>query len=237
LGNIAALGSPPDEQLAIIRVKTIKSYDPRWVGAFAGEAARLRIALGPLHATIDHIGSTAVNDLVAKPVIDILIQISDLKNIDERASRFEDMGYEARGEYGIAGRRYFSKATKDEIVKGFHVHIFEQGSYQARRHIAFRDCMRLRPDLAKAYSNLKRGIADRDGQLPPDYTDRKKTFVDLIADIAVLQSDPVTICKSIVRYIASGDEKDGFDVGYHKKWMHALEKEAQRLGVALYKII
>jgi GrpB-like predicted nucleotidyltransferase (UPF0157 family) len=229
LGDIAALGSLPDEQSAIIKVKTIKSYDPRWVGAFVGEAARLRIALGPLQPAIDHIGSTAVVDLVAKPVIDILIQISDLKNIDERASRFEDLGYEARGEYGITGRRYFSKAVKDEMVKGFHVHIFKQGSYQARRHIAFRDCMRLRPDLAEAYSNLKRSIADRDGQLPPDYADRKKIFVDLIADIAVLQSSQSVTCKSICRYIHSHAEAGRMDFVYHRKWLRALEKEALRL--------
>ena len=195
-----------------------------------GEAARLRIALGPLQAIIDHIGSTAVNGLVAKPVIDILIQISDLENIDERTSRFEDMGYEARGEYGIAGRRYFSKSIKDEIVNGFHVHIFEQGSYQARRHIAFRDCMRLRPDLAKAYSDLKRSIADRDGLLPPDYADRKKLFVDSIADIAASHCNQVAVCKSIIRYIESGAEKGTMDFTYHHKWLRALEKEALQLG-------
>ena len=94
--------------------------------------------------------------------------------------------------------------------------------------------MRLRPDLAKAYSNLKRSIADRNGQLPPDYTDRKKTFVDLIADIAALQSNPVTICKSIVRYIESGAEKGRMDFAYHDKWLQALEKEALRLGAAIY---
>lgn len=211
-------------------MKNIKSYDPRWVGVFEREAVILRIALEPFVVTIDHIGSTAVHGLVAKPVIDILIQVADLKCIDDRASRFENMGYDARGEYGIAGRRYFSKAIEDEIVKGFHVHIFEQGSYQARRHIAFRDCMRLRPDLTKAYSDLKRSIADRDGLLPPDYTDRKKIFVDFIADIAASQSNQTAVCKSIIRYIESGAEKGRMDSAYHHKWLRALEKEALRLG-------
>jgi len=151
VGNIAALGILPDEHSIIMTVKTIRAYDPRWVGAFAREAARVRIALGPLSASIDHIGSTAVKDIVAKPLIDILIQVADLRSIDDRATRFEDIGYDARGEYGIAGRRYFSKTVGTGIVTGYHIHAFETGSYQAKRHIAFRDCMRLRPDLAKAY--------------------------------------------------------------------------------------
>lgn len=211
-------------------MKTIRPFDPRWAGEYASEAARLRMALAPLPAIIDHIGSTAVDGLVAKPIVDILIQITDLKNIDDRATRFEEMGYDARGEYGIVGRRYFSKAVNTGIVTGFHVHIFEAGHYQARRHLAFRDCMRLRPDLARAYSSLKQSIANREGQLPPDYAARKALYVDSIADIAVLQSDPTAAGKSIAPYIHINAEKDELEITYHDRWMQVLEEEALRLG-------
>lgn len=231
MGNIAALGILPDEHSIIMTVKTIRAHDPRWVGAFAREAARVRIALGPLPASIDHIGSTAVKDIVAKPVIDILIQVADLRSIDNRATRFEEIGYDARGEYGIAGRRYFSRAVGTGIVTGFHVHAFEQGSHQARRHIALRDCMRLRPDLAKAYSSLKRSIAGPDGQLPPDYAERKKSYVDLIADIAVLQSDMTPACESIARYDDPGADEGTFDMAYHEQWMQTLQRHKLRMGV------
>lgn len=214
-------------------VKKIRPFDPRWVGKYATEAARLRTALAPLQATIDHIGSSAVEGLVAKPVVDILIQIVDLKNIDDRAKRLEEMGYNARGEYGIAGRRYFSKAVNAGIVEGFHIHCFENGDYQAKRHLAFRNCMLLRPDIAKAYSNLKRSIADKDGKLPADYAGRKASFVDLIADIAVLQSDRTAICKSIALYKNPILESNGLDFTYHNQWVQTLEKEALRLGVVI----
>lgn len=213
-------------------VKKIRTYDPCWVGAYAREAARLRIALGPLPASIDHIGSTAVNDIVAKPIIDILIQVADVRSIEDRATRFEDIGYEARGEYGIAGRRYFNKAVKTGNVTGFHVHAFEQGSHQARRHIAFRDCMRLRPDLANAYSELKRSIADHDGQLPPDYAERKALYVDLIADIAVLRSDTTPACEAIARYDDLVADEGTFDMAYHEQWMQTLQRQKLRMCVA-----
>ena len=186
-----------ETHLANMTVKIIQLHDPRWAEKYSREAELLRIALKPFEVTIDHIGSTSVNDLVAKPIIDILIQIADLRFIDDRATRLEAMGYDARGEYGIAGRRYFSKATGAGIVTGFHVHVFERGSYQARRHLAFRDCMRGRPDLANAYSDLKRSIAGEDGRLPANYAVKKASFVDTIADAAVLLSDPTAVYKSV----------------------------------------
>lgn len=207
-------------------VKTIRPFDPRWTGEYSLEAETLRIALAPLPVIIDHIGSTAVDGLVAKPLVDILVQITDLKSIDDQRTRLEDMGYDARGEYGVVGRRYFSKAVNAGIVTGFHVHIFEKDSYQARRHIAFRDCLRVRPDLARTYANLKRSIADRDGQLPADYAGRKASYVDLIADVAVLQSDPTGVYKSIAPYMNPDSETDRLDVAYHEKWVQALQKEA-----------
>ena len=214
----------------MMTVKTIRPFDPGWAGEYAREAARWRIALAPLSVIINHIGSTSVEGLVAKPVVDILIQITELKNIDDRTIQLEDMGYDARGEYGIVGRRYFSKTLDAGIVAGFHVHAFEKGSFQAKRHIAFRDCMRVRPDLAKAYSELKRSIADRGGQLPSDYADRKKKFVDLIADAAVLQLDSMGICKSIALYKNPNVGKDELEIAYHDQWVEALENQAVRLG-------
>lgn len=210
-------------------VKAIKPFDPRWAGDYASEAAKLRMALAPLPVIIDHIGSAAVEGLAAKPLVDILVQIADLKNIDDRMTRFEEMGYDARGEYGIAGRRYFSKDFSAGIVTGFHVHAFEKGHYQARRHLAFRDCMRMRPDLARAYANLKRRIASRDGQLPADYARKKASYVDLIADIAVLQSDPAAAYSSIARYMSPNAGNDDLENAYHDQWVEALETETLAL--------
>ena len=214
-------------------MKSISPFDPHWAGEYTREAANLRIALAPLPVIIDHIGSTSVEGLVAKPVVDILVQVPSLENIDDRATRLEEMGYDARGEYGIARRRYFSKATGAGIVTGFHVHAFEIGSFQAKRHLAFRDCMRVRPDLAKAYANLKRSIADPDGQLPTDYADRKASYVDLVADIAVLQSDPAAGYKSIPPYMSPDAMTDDLEIVYHDQWVRALENDAPAIPIWL----
>ena len=84
-------------------------HNSRWGQEFAREALALRQALGNTVLAIHHIGSTAIPEILAKPVIDILYVVPGLAAVDAAAPRMQALGYLAKGEYGIEGRRYFQK--------------------------------------------------------------------------------------------------------------------------------
>ena len=158
-------------------MKIITAHDPEWRALFAMERRKLSEIFGPAALSIHHIGSTSIPDIWAKPVIDILVEAGDLARIDACTAGMTAIGYEARGEYGIPGRRYFARRAIVGERAGIHIHIYEQGSPHITRHIAFRDYLLARPDAAAKYSALKRSIADPSGVLPPDYVARKEDFV------------------------------------------------------------
>lgn len=125
---------------------------------------------------IHHIGSTAIPNIYAKPIIDILVEAKNLTQVDTRNAAMATLGYEAMGEFGIAGRRYFRKHDAAG-VRTHHVHVFEQGSPESDRHLAFRDYLIAHPDEAHQYSQLKRSLAN---QYPDDresYMDGKDSFI------------------------------------------------------------
>lgn len=90
---------------------TVVPYDPLWRVAYATEAEQIRHILRELLVEVHHIGSTAVDGLCAKPVIDIMPVVTNITSVDQRNLEFEAIGYECMGEFGIPGRRYFRKST------------------------------------------------------------------------------------------------------------------------------
>jgi GrpB-like predicted nucleotidyltransferase (UPF0157 family) len=129
-----------------------------WPAEFQAEVERIREALGKGVVDIHHIGSTAIPGIFAKPVIDMLLVASSLPFLDDSASSMMRLGYEAMGEFGIPGRRYFRKDSADG-VRTHQVHAFQIGSADIERHLAFRDYMRSHPAAAASYSELKRQLA------------------------------------------------------------------------------
>ena len=89
-------------------------YDSDWSRYFELERGRIEAALGDVVVALHHIGSTAVPGLLAKPVIDILLETSNLAELDRRTPDMEALGYEAKGEFGIAGRRYYRRDDERE---------------------------------------------------------------------------------------------------------------------------
>ena len=81
----------------------------QWRDAFAAEAEHVAAALGDNLVAIHHVGSTAIPDIYAKPIIDLLVEVKDINGVDERSAAMESIGYDVMGEYGIPGRRYFRK--------------------------------------------------------------------------------------------------------------------------------
>jgi len=151
-------------------------HNPRWRDAFEAEAKHVADALGENVVVIHHIGSTAIPNIYAKPVIDLLVEVRDITEVDGRSSAMESLGYEVMGEYGIAGRRYFRKETR-EGIRTHHIHAFEAGSAEVERHLAFRDYMIAHPGDAQRYSELKRKLAEEHPQSIDEYMDGKDGFI------------------------------------------------------------
>lgn len=151
-------------------------YDPCWPAEFAQESSAVAMAFGNLLMAIHHIGSTAIPGIRAKPIIDMLAVVTDIAKVDERNSELQALGYEAMGEFGIPGRRYF---RKDDATgnRTHQIHAFQLGSPQVERHLAFRDFMKVHREFAEQYDALKGRLA---GLHPDDiagYTAGKDEFI------------------------------------------------------------
>ena len=136
----------------------IASYDSAWPALFAAEAARIRASFGAHAKRIEHVGSTAVPGLAAKPVIDIQISVDSLASREffEGLLKQLDYAHFPLGEFDLVYpffKRPFSWPSTH------HVHLCVSGSEQEWNHIAFRDYLRCNPAAAAAYVELKRGLA------------------------------------------------------------------------------
>ena len=159
-----------------MRKVEVVPHNPRWRDAFATEAKQLAAALGENVAAIHHIGSTAIPDIYAKPIIDVLVEVRDITEVDGQGSAMQSLGYEVMGEFGISGRHYFRKDDQKGI-RTHHIHAFEVGSAEVARHLAFRDYMIAHPEDAQRYSELKRKLAEEHPQNPDGYIDGKDGFI------------------------------------------------------------
>lgn len=203
--------------------KTIIPHDPRWKEAFEAEARVWRDALGDTLVAIHHMGSTAVPGIMAKPTVDILVQARDLAAIEARTAVLGQKGYEARGEYGIEGRRYFVRRTDLDWLRGFHVHVYATGSAQLARHLLFRNVLLAKPAIARAYEDLKQSLASPDGVLVEDYAARKWSFIEDVMEAARSREAVADTMREMYRALTDGDaarlstiladDFDCFDVG------------------------
>jgi GrpB-like predicted nucleotidyltransferase (UPF0157 family) len=159
-----------------MRSVVVVPHDPEWARKFDSEAEILQSTLGSVVSAIHHIGSTSIPGIHAKPIVDMLLEVPSIEALDGQAAALVAEGYEAMGEFGIPGRRYFRKDNASG-VREYHVHAFARGSEGAVRHLAFRDYLRSHPTIAQEYSELKRRLARR---FPSDiaaYMDGKDPFI------------------------------------------------------------
>ncbi|RZA36146.1 MAG: GrpB family protein [Lysobacteraceae bacterium] len=137
---------------------TVVDHDPGWMAQFESESRRIRQVAGEAVINIHHIGSTAIPGIKAKPVIDLLLEVGSLDAIDQATHRLQSLGYEAMGEFGLPGRRYFRLDNADGI-RTHQVHAYKAGVPDVVRHVAFRDYMRAHPEEAADYGFLKERLA------------------------------------------------------------------------------
>ena len=130
----------------------VVAYSETWQVMFAKERSALQCALDKVLIRLDHIGSTSVPQLMAKPIIDILMEVASLTALDQLQAKFEALGYTAKGEFGITGRRFY---TKGGDQRSHHIHAFVSGDDNLFRHRAFRDYLQEHPVIRQQYGQLK----------------------------------------------------------------------------------
>lgn len=112
-------------------------FDKNWTENFKEESKRIKEIYGRELLKIHHIGSTSIPGMIAKPVLDILVEVQDISNVDYFNNEMKKLGYRPRGENGIGGRRFFTKENNNK--RRHHVHIFQTGANQIVKHLVFRD--------------------------------------------------------------------------------------------------
>lgn len=168
----------------------VEPHNPRWAGLYLAESRRLVQVLGSSIIAIHHVGSTAIPGILAKPIIDILVEATDLGKVDERKTGMESLGYEALGEFGIPGRRYFRK-DDDGGLRTHHVHIFLAGTPEVMRHLAFRDFLIGHPEWARRYSDLKKSLVAAHPEDMEAYINGKEALIHEIDTLAIAwRTDP-----------------------------------------------
>lgn len=162
-------------KVVMSRIVELHPHNPDWASEYETIAAQLTPIFGDQLLLIEHIGSTAIPGIKAKPIIDILIAVTDIGLVAEIIPAMEALGYDYRGERGIPGRQYFR--MEPDNSSGIHVHIYQQGHKGITEKLDFRDYMHTHPDRAQAYSQLKEDLALKYREDRPKYSESKAGFI------------------------------------------------------------
>lgn len=140
------------------RKVVVLPYDEAWESDFEKIKAEIESAVGDLIIGIEHVGSTSVEGMSAKPCIDVDVVIKDESVLAAVIHRLALVGYIHEGDLGIKGREAFKYTSKPHL-KTHHLYVCPQDSEELRRHITFRDFLRTHPDAVKKYSKAKEDAA------------------------------------------------------------------------------
>ncbi len=152
----------------------IVDYDPAWPKRFHREAAKIRAALGEAAMAIEHIGSTSVPGLAAKPIVDILVVVKDSSDEASYVAALQSAGYVLRvREPDLDEHRMFRTPAKD-----VHVHVFSSGSLEIERYLLLRDHLRENEEDRELYARTKRDLASRDWPSMDHYASAKTEVVE-----------------------------------------------------------
>ncbi|HEX8195230.1 MAG TPA: GrpB family protein [Pyrinomonadaceae bacterium] len=160
----------------------LSPHREEWHELFAAEARQLISVAGKHALAIEHIGSTAICGIAAKPIIDIALAVQEIAEVEQIIQPFENLGYVYRGENGIPNRHYFRKGSPHRT---HHLHVVQYESDFWRNHILFRDYLRARPQIAAQYENLKRKLAQTHRENREAYTEGKTEFVENVLKAAI----------------------------------------------------
>ena len=165
----AAIGDLPEHNATI----ELAEYDPEWPRLYAREADRIGAALGPRALRIEHVGSTSVPGLAAKPLIDIVLVVADTRDEDAYVPPLEAAGYVLR----IREADWFEHRLFKGPDTNVNVHTFSDGCEEVERMIAFRDWLRTHDDDRDLYLAAKRELAAQEWKYVQNYADAKSAVV------------------------------------------------------------
>ena len=152
-------------------------HSPTWARRATEETARLKATLHEVLVAVHHIGSTSIPGIIAKPIVDLIPEVTSLEAIDAAKEQVVALGYEWWGEYGMAGRRYCTLGDPTSGKRTVQLHCFATGSSHITRHVAFRDFMRRHPDKAHVYEVEKIRARDLHPQDSQAYSLAKSAWI------------------------------------------------------------
>jgi GrpB-like predicted nucleotidyltransferase (UPF0157 family) len=155
------------------REVVIAEYDPAWPRRFDAEHERIAQALGASARRIEHIGSTSVPGLAAKPIVDVLVAVTDVRDVSTYGPALERAGYELR--VREPGHRMYRTPERD-----VQVHVWSDSDPEVDRYLVFRDRLRASPEDRNEYERLKRSLAQREWSDINHYADAKGPLIRAI---------------------------------------------------------
>jgi GrpB-like predicted nucleotidyltransferase (UPF0157 family) len=156
----------------------IVPYDPRWVDLFEQASTEIRQACGSEVLDVEHVGSTSVTGLCAKPVLDIMATVPELVGAVRLVPTLERLGYEFRPGNAIRDRHFFRR--RRGTARTHHLALTERSSHYRRVTLAFRDALRGDSQLAAEYADLKLRLAREYSDDRPAYIEAKTAFVERV---------------------------------------------------------
>ncbi|WP_062104394.1 GrpB family protein [Bacillus niameyensis] len=151
----------------------LTNFSEDWFKMFQIEAQFLETIFGDEIIRFEHFGSTSVQGMKAKPVIDMMCIVKDIEKVDMFNDKMNSLGYVVAGEWGIQGRRLFRKGGENRT---HHIHFYQIDHPQIERHLVFRDYLQSHPKEAERYSRYKEKLAQQFDQTR-EYSLAKKSFV------------------------------------------------------------
>jgi GrpB-like predicted nucleotidyltransferase (UPF0157 family) len=162
----------------------LKPHDPVWLDVFEELRSSLVVVLGDTEIQIEHVGSTAIPGLPAKPILDLDIVISDLESLVSMESALVKIGYYARGNQGVPGRYAFRQSDsfvpRTEPPQSWmphHLYVCFADSLALKNHLCFRDALLADPELVAEYARMKEELVHRPGMDRETYTRAKTAFI------------------------------------------------------------
>ena len=152
----------------------VLDYDPKWAEAFLQLSTNIRNVVGDIAVAVEHVGSTSVPGLAAKPIIDMSVVIAAAADLPLTIERLATLDYVHRGDLGVDGREAFFNPPGSP---SHHLYVCPEGSLGLRNHLAVRDYLRAHPATARTYGTLKKRLADECGDDIDTYIDGKTDFI------------------------------------------------------------
>lgn len=155
-------------------------YDPAWPKIFESLWARTAAALGPLALAIEHVGSTSVPGMCAKPIVDLDVLVRP-EDVPAAIAAMQSLGYRHEGNLGIEGREAFRWTAE---FPEHHLYVCPEGSAAFERHVLVRNYLRTRPEKAREYTELKKRLARQFHDNRTKYQEAKSAYVDSLLEEA-----------------------------------------------------